>query len=173
LIATEWKRATVSGEVKREELSEGDIRNVLYASSKPIIEELTTHGDVIEIRGKIRFSGIACRVLAGNEIEYIGIERDVPFCENVNSGSQIPENARFEYSVVSSDMVITVDEEKLYPSATLSFIISAFSEEKQGCLRSSPLQTFRLIRTLLLLPYIIRPMVKHSSVLRKNTAFPF
>ena len=137
LIGAEWKRVTVSGELPKGDVSDAEFRNVIYPSAEAHIDEISARGRDVEIAGKIRFSGIACQVLEDGKVEYVGVSPEIRFCENVNIGRQIPEEARFECSVICSDAVITVDELNIYPSVNLSFAVGVYCEERQGCLRSS------------------------------------
>ena len=110
----------VTGELARGEAGTENIRNFIYMSALPKAESTAINGDTVQIKGEMRFSGIACEVNEAGEPAYTSVKYDVPFTMNVKYGCQIPETARVEVILDATDALPSLDANTVKLSAQLN-----------------------------------------------------
>ena len=115
------------------------LRNVVYSDACVIPEGYSVHASTLNLKGKIKFSGIACEVNEAGMAEYAPLKFDLPVDINVNISCQIPEGAELECTFAIRDVNITSDSEKLYAFMNLSVVGSGARSRTQRVVRGCDL----------------------------------
>lgn len=122
LINVASVKGTHNAEIGRKELECDGIREVVYLSSVPKIEQVQFDGEVAVVVGEIRYSGIVSEIINDN-ISYSGIKFSSPFATNVNVSCQNSDKTQIEAEIYARDTEATLDAEKLYASCTLETVV--------------------------------------------------
>ena len=119
------------------ELSTEALREILFTGAKLRISEATPVGNSVEIKGMIRFSGVACQINEDGIPEFVGIKYDAPFEKNVAYTCHIPSSARVvcHGGVASAGGLATSSGAEL--SARISLDVSVLNGNSLSCLSTS------------------------------------
>ncbi len=123
--------------LSRSEADAEDIRNYIYMSATPRAETVTFSGDTAQIKGEMRFSGIACEINEAGEPTYASVKYDAPFSLNVKFDCQIPDGARAEVALEATDVTAEVDAGGVTLCATLCARASLTASRRVGRVSSS------------------------------------
>ena len=119
------------------ELSAEALREIFLTSARIRILDAIPDVGGVEIKGNIRFGGVACQINEDGTPGYVGIKYDAPFEKNVNFGCHIPSSARIfcHCGVTSSTGLATASGAEL--SARIFLDVSAFNVNTISCLSTS------------------------------------
>lgn len=95
------------------------IRNVVYGIASVIPEEINVSEKAVNIKGKIRVSGIACEINEAGGLEYAPIKFDSYVDINANNSCQIKNGNVKNSDIRVRDFCITNDADKIYTSFAL------------------------------------------------------
>ena len=136
-LCSETEENSFDERVPISELGIDALGEVIYAEAQPRVEmcEITDNG--VKIQGEIRFSGIACRVCEGDEPSYSPVRFVMPFKHNVNLSCQKHDNMHAHCAVNANDVKISLDENNVHASCTLSYYVTVNTERRSRCLGAS------------------------------------
>ena len=122
-----------NAEIDRSEIESDGLREVIFLTSTPKVDETTLSDGRVNIVGEIRYSGIASET-AGDKISYLPIRFSSPFEINVNVSCQIDEKCQADVELHSFDTTASLDSNKLYASCTIECKVSVSSCEEKSVL---------------------------------------
>lgn len=122
-----------NSEIDRSEIESEELREVLFLTSTPKVDEKVLTDGCVNIIGEIRYSGIASEMV-GDKISYVPIRFTSPFEINVNLNCQIDESCQAEVEIHSSETTATLDKDKLYATCRLDGRVSILSSEQKTVL---------------------------------------
>ena len=122
-----------NAEIARGEIDSEGLREVIFLTSTPKVDETILKDGCVNILGEIRYSGIASEMV-GDKISYIPVRFTSPFEINVNNTCQNDENCQLEVELRSFGASATLDKDKLYASCTLDGRVSILSAEQKTVL---------------------------------------
>jgi len=126
-----------TAEIARSEIESDALREVVFLTANPRVENVSAYENGVKISGEVRYSGVASEVLADDKISYVMLKFSAPFAANVNFDCQNGENLRFETKVSASNVNATIDAEKIYASANLDVRVVAYEDRCERVLASS------------------------------------
>ena len=121
--------ATVKGshnaEILRSDIECEGIREIIFLTSTPKIEQTEICDGCVNIIGEIRYSGVASEAV-GDKISYSAIKFSSPFATNVNLNCQNDGKSYADVAVHTYNTSATLDGEKIYATCLVesSAIIS-------------------------------------------------
>ncbi len=128
---------THSTQIERTQEGSENLRNFIITSAEPRVEECKVVDDGVEVKGEIKFSGVACEVLADGSLGYTGTRYVAPFVENVNIGCQIPSGATVTCNAECRDADITLDGARIYLDSRLQLDLDVDVERRVTAVVSS------------------------------------
>ncbi len=129
----------LSGEISREAVGAEEIRNIFFSTAVPKVEGAEILGNILKIRGTVRFSGIACEVNEEGVASYSPIKLELPYEHNVNYDLQIPDSARSRVTMTATAAKIDLDGANLYPQCTLTSHSALSVERRESCIQTASL----------------------------------
>ena len=135
LLDVKEEKHTLSTELLREENELSDIREVLFLTATPRIEESMVEPDVIKLSGEVKYSGIATKQI-DDKITYTGIKFSSPFEKNVNITCQNCDKISFETEIHATNASAVLDANKLYASCVLDIRVVVCEERCDSILSS-------------------------------------
>ena len=124
-----------SAEIDRGELEADNIREIVFFTSTPKIENVEQENGIATISGEIRYSGVASETL-GDNVSYVGIKFTSPFAVNVNIDCHNCDEIGLEAEVHTSNTNATVDADKLYVGCNIECHVVATCDESRTVLSS-------------------------------------
>ena len=110
---------------------------ILYADAAVRIDSCEAHGNSVQLKGEVRFNGIASRANDDNSTSYVPVKIFALFEENVNLNCQITDNTHVDYHINVSDVAMEIDANRLDASATLCASVSVNAQRRLRCLGAS------------------------------------
>lgn len=120
-----------TAEIPRSEIESEGLREIVFLSSTPKVEDITCENGAVNIQGEIRYSGIASEMV-NEKITYTGIKFTSPFSINVNGSCQNSDNLDFDVEIYTTNTGAMLDAEKLYASCD---IVGVLTVSEEGCRR--------------------------------------
>ncbi len=128
IIDSATVKASHNAEISRSEVESEGLREIVFLSSTPKIEQVELCEGCVNILGEIRYSGISSEMI-GEKISYVGIKFSSPFVANVNLDCQNNDKTQVEVSLHTKNTTATLDSEKVYASCTLECSAMALEEK--------------------------------------------
>lgn len=129
------EKRTHSGEFVREENDLTDIREILFLTATPRIEESILEDGSVKLRGEVKYSGVATKQIE-DKITYTGIKFSAPFEENVNINCQNDAKISFETEIHAANASAVLDANKMYASCIMDIRVVACEERSESILES-------------------------------------
>ncbi len=120
-----------NAELDRADIESEGLREIIFLTSTPKVEQVESCDGGVSIVGEIRYSGLASEMI-GDKISYTPIKFSSPFATNVNLNCQNDDKTQVEVEVHTRNSSATLDSEKLYATCTLESSAVAVTD---GCER--------------------------------------
>ena len=114
----------------------GEVRNIVVVSATLRDSSVETKGNTAEVKGDVRFSGIACQVNEESNLEFVPFRFDACFAENVNNYSQNPEKLINDLHLCASSASALVEEDGIRFGAKVFGNLSSFARVSESVLSS-------------------------------------
>lgn len=131
LIDAASVKGSHNAELDRADIESEGLREIVFLTSTPKVEQVEKNDGGVSIVGEIRYSGVASEMI-GDKISYTSIKFSSPFATNVNLDCQNDEKTHIEVEVHTQNTSATLDADKLYATCTLE---SAAVAVEDGCER--------------------------------------
>lgn len=133
LLRLDTVKGEHNAELDRADIDAEDLREVVFLTSTPKVEQVDETDGVVSVVGEIRYSGIASELI-GEKISYTSIKFSAPFAVNVNCDCQNCEKTHFEVEVHTENTSATLDSERLYATCNLNCSVVAVKEGSERIL---------------------------------------
>ena len=133
LISTASIRASHTAEIDRADFESEGMREVVFLTSTPKIEQIEKGEGVVTVSGEVRYSGVASEMI-GDKISYTSIKFSSPFSLNVNCNCQNDDKTQVEVELHTQNTSATLDSDKLYATCSLEGCAVVLAEEGQTVL---------------------------------------
>ena len=107
-----------NAEIERADIESEGMREVVFLTSTPKVEEIIKEEGRVIVNGEVRYSGVASEMI-GDKISYTNLKFSSPFSVNVNCDCQNDDKIQVEVELHTQNTSATLDSDKLY--ATCSF----------------------------------------------------
>lgn len=121
--------AEVNGEIDRGQVEIDNLREVVYMSATPKIDNVEIGEDGVNISGEVRFAGVVSAIQDDGKVIYSNVKMTAPFNENVNITCQNCEKIDLKPNVSLDDIIGNIDENKVRASCKISIACAAIEEK--------------------------------------------
>lgn len=129
-----------SASLPRSEITSGKLREVIFITAEPRVENIIKDDEGIKILGDIVYSGVASEMDEEGNIGFAMIKFGSPFATNVNIDCQNPEKLTYEAKVKARAATASIDAENLYTSCTVEASVVFCQERSEKVLLSMTAQ---------------------------------
>ncbi len=134
LVSTLSSKEKHTAEIKRADLTEGNVREVVFLSAEPKIEEVKLEDGRITVRAEIRYTGVASEMNDDGSISYSALKYSSPFEQNVNINCQINDKTHAEAKCTVVNAEANVDANNIYLTSLIETRAVITENKKQSAL---------------------------------------
>ena len=135
LVDTRSLRTTHSAEISRADIESEGLREVIFLTSTPKVEQVECENGRVTIEGEVRYSGVASEMV-GDKISYTYVKFSAPFTINSDVECENSDNLHVEVELKSSGASASLDEDRLYATCTLDCVVMAVEDSSCRILSS-------------------------------------
>ena len=130
LVSAEPIKSSHTAEIDRADIESEGMREVVFLTSTPKIEQIEKGDGRVTVSGEVRYSGVASEMI-GDKISYTSLKFSSPFSVNVNCSCQNDDKTQVEIELHTQNTSATLDSDKLYATCSFEGTSVVLAEEKQ------------------------------------------
>ena len=130
LVSAEAIKSSHTAEIDRADVESEGMREVVFLTSTPKIEQIEKGEGRVTISGEVRYSGVVSEMI-GDRISYTNLKFSSPFSLNVNCNCQNDDKTHVEVELHTQNTSATLDLDKLYATCSFEGTAVVLAEEKQ------------------------------------------
>ena len=136
-VCAETCEMKIDGSTGLSDVDAEGFEEILYSDATARIDGCEAHGNSVQIKGEVRFTGIASRTNDDGCVNYVPVKFSTLFDENVNLGCQIADNMHVDCHIDVLNSMMEINTNRIDASATLCTSVSVNAQRRARCLGAS------------------------------------